>query len=139
MNKLLLLAAAAAVSLLSPSAWAERPIEPHESATHVVVGAVVAVYRRDSAAYKHYVVEIQIEQVEHGRDLSVGHTMYAACYQRRPGKYGLEADSAGHLSVPDAGQRVRVFLSADRGRYEGVHPDWVEVLEPRVSAQRDAS
>ena len=107
---------------------AERPVEKRERADYVVTGAVTAVYSRETPGYREYVVELRIEQVEKGAGVKKGDTFRAFCYQRKPGKGGLEFDTAGHTTVPKEGQRVKAFVNRAGGRYEGVYPDWVDTL-----------
>jgi hypothetical protein len=107
---------------------ADRPVEKREQADYVVAGAVTAVYSRETAGYWEYVIEIRVEKVEKGAGVQKGHTFRAFCYQRKPGKGGLEFDTAGHTTVPKEGQRVKAFVNRSGGRYEGVYPDWVDIV-----------
>jgi hypothetical protein len=111
---------------LGASALADRLAEKKESATHVVIGKVQAVYTRESRDYRYYIAEVRISEVIKGHGLAPGNFFYASSYQRKPGAVGW--DGAGHLSVPTAGQHVKVYLRYDRGLFSGVYPDWCETM-----------
>jgi hypothetical protein len=123
----LLLTVAAAVT---GSARAARPNEMRESADYVVVAPVTAVYVQDTEGYLNYIVEMRVEQAVKGDGLRKGDTFRAYCYKRKPGKGGIQFDSAGHNAVPEVGQRIKAFVKNGRGRHEGIYPDWFDVLPP---------
>jgi hypothetical protein len=112
------------------SARAARPNESREIADLVVVGPVTAVYVQDTEGYLNYIVEMRLEQTVRGDGLRKGDTFRAYCYKRKPGKGGIQFDSAGHNAVPEVGQRIKAFVKSGRGRHEGVYPDWFDVLPP---------
>jgi hypothetical protein len=128
-------AVAALASLISVVSVAERLHEDRKTASHVVTGTVRGVYAEDSEYYRSFIVEIALENVEKGDGLKAEHVLYASCYQRKPGidlaAVQEGADSAGHTNVPKRGEKIRAFLSHRRGRYEGVYPDWVDILQRR--------
>ena len=138
MRKLLIFAVLAALKFRTGFAFADRPNESRNAASHVIVGEVLAVYVSETKSYKHYALAIEIEQVERGLELLQQDVVYVTCYQRKPGQSSLDADSEGHLSVPKAGERVHVFLQGQRGRYEGLYPDWMDVLKPRSGRPEQA-
>ncbi len=107
---------------------AARPVQKRENADYALVGPVSAVYVQETEGYMRYVVEMRVEQVEKGAGLRKGDYFRAFCYQRKPGKGGLEFDTAGHKAVPREGQRIRAFVNDGRGYHEGVYPDWFDVL-----------
>jgi hypothetical protein len=113
---------------LGTAALADRPVEQKARATHVVVGKVERVFTRDTKSYREFIIELHISEVLKGRDLTLGHTLYVFCYQRKAGAGGLSADSSGHASVPREGEQVKVFVKNQRGQFEGVYPDWYEKL-----------
>jgi len=113
---------------LGTEAFADRPVEKKENATHVIIGKVEAVLTHESKYYRDYIVEVRISEVAKGRGLDPGDVFYASCYQRKKGVGGLEADSAGHTSVPKEGQRVKVFVNCHQGKFDGVYPNWYETL-----------
>ncbi len=113
---------------LGTAAFADRPVEKKENATHVVIGTVEAVFTHESKYYRDYIVEIRISEVAKGRGLHPGDVCYASCYRRKKGAGGLEADSAGHTSVPNEGQQVKVFVNYHQGKFDGVYPNWYETL-----------
>jgi hypothetical protein len=126
-------------------AFADRASEDRDKATHVVVGRVEGVYGEEAAAgaNRHYVVEIAVEKVERGDGLKVGDVFYASCYRPNPKapdqskmserelKAYLFTVDGGHNAVPTRGDRVRVFVRHSRGKYNGVFPDWVDVLKDK--------
>lgn len=114
-------------------ATADRPNQKRENADYVVVGKVGAVYVRNTEGYREYIIELSVEAVEKGEGLKKGDTLRAFCYQRKEGKGGLEFDSAGHSAVPKEGQRIKAFVNRDRGRHEGVYPNW---FDPTPAAPR---
>jgi hypothetical protein len=129
--------------VLIPVSLADRAPERRDSATHVVVGKVEALYFQEAArgANQGYVVEIVIAKVERGSGLKAGDTFYASCYRPNPKApdlsklseqeqkaYLLTVDG-GHKAPPRPGDRVRVFVKHDRGKYHGIFPDWVDVLK----------
>lgn len=129
LGALLSLSLLALVAVVVRPLMAERPLEKRDNGDYIVTGRVEAVYTRETKGYRNYIVEIQVEAVQRGAGLRKGATFRAFCYQRREGIEGsLEFDSAGHTSVPREGQRVRVYVNSANGRFEGVHPDWVDVL-----------
>jgi hypothetical protein len=124
-----ILVALLAISGLSVGpARADRPVERRERADYVVSGMVSAVYSRESAGYRDYIIEITVEAVEKGAGIKKGDTFRAFCYQRKEGKGGLEFDTAGHNVVPKEGQQIRAFVKRGNGRNEGVYPNWIDIL-----------
>ena len=96
------------------SARAARPNENREIAEYVVVGPVTALYVQDTEGYVNYIVEMRVEQTVRGDGVRKGDTFRAYCYKRKPGKGGLEFDSAGHNAVPEVGQRIKAFVKNGR-------------------------
>ena len=108
---------------------AERPTQKRENADYVVTGTVTAVYSQETDGYRNYIIDIRVEKVEKGAGLKKGELFRAFCYQRKPGKGGLKYDSRGHTQVPKEGQKVKAFVNRARGLYEGVYPNWFDVLQ----------
>lgn len=104
--------------------------EDRGEATHVVVGRVTTVFKSVGKEYTGYVVRLRIEGVEKGKGLKEGCFFYAECFSRHPHKGpGLPKPGAkGHAGVPKVGERVRVHVNEDNGIFEGVYPDWFDVL-----------
>jgi hypothetical protein len=107
---------------------AARPIENRDDASYIVIGTVKAVYLQETKGYRNYVIELLVEQATKGEGLRKGDFFRAFCYQRKAGAAGLEFDTEGHKTVPKEGQRVKVFVNQAGGRYEGIYPDWVDIL-----------
>jgi hypothetical protein len=108
---------------------AERPTQKRENADYVVTGTVTAVYSQETDGYRNYVIDIRVDKVEKGAGIKKGELFRAFCYQRKPGKGGLKYDSRGHTQVPKEGQKVKAFVNRARGLYEGVYPNWFDVLQ----------
>jgi hypothetical protein len=131
---------ALAILLAAPLAYAERIGEDRTEATHVAVGKVEAVYERVDKGYRHYVVEVAVEKADKGEGLKAGDTLYARCY-RWNGDYYKDKTQAekkrallsfsSYDGVPKEGDRVRVFLERQGGKYVGVYPDWYDVLRAK--------
>ncbi len=102
---------------------AARPVEKREQADYVVSGKVTAVYSRETAGYREFIVEIEVAEVEKGAGIRNGDTFRAFCYQRKEGKGGLEFDTAGHTTVPKEGQQVKVFVKSSGRTERGPLPE----------------
>jgi hypothetical protein len=136
----------AAVSLATETA-AERAPEQRSEATHVVLGTVEGVYVREQKGTRYYLVEIAIEKLEKGEGFKPGGTFYVGCYVRNPDYYKgkkltkqeqkqLDLQGPGYDGVPKEGQRVRVYAKHEAvyangrpGKYNGIYPDWYEVIK----------
>lgn len=105
-----------------------RPVETREQADYILSGVVAAVYTRETTGYRDYIIEIKVEEVAKGAGIKEGDLFRAFCYQRKPGRGGLEFDTAGHSTVPKEGQRVKAFINRAGGRNEGVYPDWIDIV-----------
>jgi hypothetical protein len=131
---------------LAAEAFAERRPEERSEATHVILGTVAGVYVREKGDTRYYLVEIAIEAVEKGEGFKPGGTFYVRCYLWTPDYYKgkkltpeekkqLAFRGAAYGGVPKEGERVRVYakhqaMYADGrpGRYDGIYPDWYEVV-----------
>lgn len=93
-----------------------------ESATHVVVGKVGAIYERVSRdgewRVTSRVLEVAVEAVEKGEGLAAGTPLYARCWTRAwAGRGGPPPSTGGHRGIPKEGERVRIYLA--RNAYDG--------------------
>jgi hypothetical protein len=119
------LSVAAAAALACPAQAEKAPLSPAEllkTATHVVTGAVAAVYERTETAgdwkYTRYVAEVRLGECEKGDGIKKGDLVYVRYYHRTwVGKGELPPSSAGHNGLPAAGESVRVYLA--RNAYDG--------------------
>jgi len=115
--------------VLLTASWsaAERvPLDPEQlkkESTHIVTGVIKAKYGRDvesklygaGSVETQYVVEIEIDAIEKGDELKPKDFVYGRCWRlKKHGALGLVPGPSGH-SIPDEGQRVRVYLA--RGKY----------------------
>ena len=119
-------------------AFAARINDSRDAADYVLTGTVKDLYTSVGEGYTHYIVEINVEAVEKGKDVKPNDTFRAFCY-KRTGPASLALDSAGHKTVPQPGQRVKVYVIRGRGKFEGVYPDWVDILPPKWSKTKTAS
>jgi hypothetical protein len=128
------------VVALTTIAYAERAPEKRSQATHVVLGKVEGVYVRDEGDTRHYVVEIAVEKAEKGDHVKPGETIYVRCYLRIPDYYKnkklseeeqkrISLRGPGYDGVPKEGERVRVYARSGEGKYDGIYPDWFEVVK----------
>ena len=98
-----ILAVAAAV-IAAAVVWAEvpnrSPEQLRETATHVIVGDVVAIYSRQSREgswqYTRFVAEIRVKSIEKGEGLQADRVIFARFFQRQYRGAGRIADTAGH-------------------------------------------
>jgi hypothetical protein len=98
------------------------PEELQRTATHVVVGKVLAVYERPESAgnwrYTRYVAEVRVEKAEKGDGLKPGELVYARYWRKAwagPGQ--PPPDTAGHRGLPAVGDTTRIYLA--RNAYDG--------------------
>lgn len=115
-----------AVSVVAAAARAEKaplsPEELRETATHVIVGAVTAIYTRTETAgdwqYTRYVAEVRVAESEKGDGLKQGDLAYARYWHRRwisPRRQ--EPNTNGHRDLPNQGETVRIYMA--RNAYDG--------------------
>lgn len=110
------------------SARAERvPLSPEQKlkeSTHIVNGTVKGVYNRDvetglygkGTVETHYLVEIEVQNVEKGTGISKGDIVYARCWRiKKHGASGPMPGPSGHFGIPNPGDAVRAFLA--KGKY----------------------
>jgi len=132
---------------LASETFAERAPEERSQATHVVLGTVAGVYVREENDTRYYLVEIAIEKVEKGEGFKPGETFYVGCYLRIPDYYKgkkltekeqkqLALQGPAYDGIPKEGERVRVYAKHEavyangrRGKYNGIFPDWYEVVK----------
>jgi hypothetical protein len=122
------LACAAIVTLLSTRDLRAEKVdmtaeELRETATHVIVGKVTAIYERKEEAgdwkYTHYVAEMKIEKSEKGDGLHAGEMAYVRYWRRQyAGKEKFPPPNTnGHRGLPVAGQKLRIYLA--KNAYDG--------------------
>ena len=93
-----------------------------ETATHVIMGQVTAVYERTETTgdwkYTKYVAEIRVEACEKGDGIKKGDLVYARYWRRAwIGKGLVPPSTAGHRGLPSDGESLRVYLARDA--YDG--------------------
>ena len=133
--------------ILATDTFAERRPEDRSEATHVILGTVAGAYVREKGDTRYYLVEIAIEKVEKGEGFQPGGTFYVECYLWTPDYYKgkkltpeeeklLAFRGAQYCGVPKEGERVRVYAkhqakyaNGQPGKYDGIYPDWYEVVK----------
>lgn len=93
-----------------------------ETATHVVVGKVQAVYKRtvEDANWRttYFAAEVAISEVEKGEDLAKGGLVYARYWTRAwIGNGAPPPGTNGHRGCPEEGSTLRIYLA--RNAYDG--------------------
>jgi hypothetical protein len=103
------------------------PDRLRETATHVVVGTVKAVYSRtvregDWQVTRH-VAEVAVSEVEKGEGIAQGGLVYARYWHRTwaGAAMTMPPSTAGHRGLPAEGATLRVFLA--RNAYDGFTED----------------
>jgi hypothetical protein len=98
------------------------PSELRQTATHVIVGKVLAVYERTATQgdwrYTHYVAETQVLTSEKGSGLRKGDLVYARYWRRSwNGKGRQPPSTSGHRGLPKSGDTIRIYMA--RNAYDG--------------------
>jgi hypothetical protein len=132
------------------SVSAERaPLSPDKlqrESTHIVEGEVLGVYSQEAKSNLYgkgtlltrYIIEIEVEKVVDGKDIEPKDVIYVRAWRlKRRGAAGVVPGPSGHFSLPEQGDKVRVY--AAQGRYPPtgqtdrgmtvVYPNGVLVLE----------
>jgi hypothetical protein len=97
------------------------PQELRQTATHVVVGKVVAVYTRVETIgdweYTRCLAEVRVDAGEKGDGLEPGALVYVRYWHRRFLGRKPPASTAGHRGRPAEGETLRIYLA--RNAYDG--------------------
>lgn len=98
------------------------PQELRDTATHVIVGAVVQVYERKETdkgwATTFYLAEIRIKEVEKGEGIKVGELVYVRYWNRAwVGGSTQPITTSGHRGLPKNGESLRIYMA--RNAYDG--------------------
>ena len=93
-----------------------------KTATHVVTGAVKAVYTREAREgrwkVKHHIAEVEVVSVEKGEGLEKGQLVYPRYWTRRWAGPGTQPPStSGHSGLPKTGETLRIYMA--RNAYDG--------------------
>jgi hypothetical protein len=102
------------------------PEQLRKTATHVVVGEVVAVFERTDTdgSWKRtrHVAEVRVTECEKGEGLKAGDLVYVRYWRRAWKGWGAPPPStSGHRGLPAEGERLRVYLA--RNAYDGFGED----------------
>jgi hypothetical protein len=117
-------------ALLAGALRAEKvdlsPEELRQTATHVVVGKVKAIYERTESSSlwrtTFYVAELEVANGEKGEGIKPGDLIYVRYWHRRwIGKGPPEPNTSGHRGLPTANETLRVYLA--RKAYDGFTRD----------------
>ena len=111
---------------ISTGAFGERVDMPpawlKETATHVIIGTVTAVYESkvDDKEWSttRCVAEVRIKTTEKGEGLKTGDLVYVRYWHRRwISASPPRPDTNGHRGLPSSGQTLRIYLA--RNAYNG--------------------
>ncbi len=109
----------------APFAYAERASQSRKDAAFILTGLVESVEESWDGLRTRFRITIRVQMVERGRNVKEGDLFPARCFRQLllPWMKG----AAGHRTVPEVGDRVRVYVHARDG--EGIYPDWCDILE----------
>lgn len=125
-----IVAVLAALAGSTDRAAAEKaPMPPaalRDTATHVVVGKVAAIYTRKATdgdwEVTHRVAEVEVQQVEKGEGLAAGGLAYVRYWTRAWLRGRTPPPSTrGHSGLPSEGDVVRIYLA--QNAYDGFTND----------------
>lgn len=93
-----------------------------KTSTHVVTGAVKAVYQRTekkgSWEYTNFVAEVRVDSVEKGEGISVDSLIYVRYWHKAwMGEGSPPPGTSGHYPLPTKNDVVRAYLA--RNSYDG--------------------
>lgn len=114
------------------------PEKLEDAASHVVVGEVLRIYRsvekRTHKERTHSIAELAVREVRKGENISRGDHVFARYWRDRwIGPGNPDPGHFGHRGVPEAGDRVVVYLSGDQSKgYRVVSPNGFAVQEPVI-------
>jgi len=111
------------------STRAEIPPESRAKADFVVTGVVRGVYVRDEKNYHNYIIELQVDEVEKGKNLEPRDTLYVSCYKRKS-TAPQEPSAGGHRAIPKEDQRIKAYVKDDRGKHNAIYPNWFDEAKP---------
>lgn len=120
-----LLTSALVLTCLLPLAAEKVKMSPEklkETATHVLVGKVNAIYAKkvEDAKWRtmHYVAEVSVTEVETGEGLAKDGLVYARYWTREWIGAGMPPPGTnGHAGCPEEGATVRIYLA--KNAYDG--------------------
>ena len=118
--------------------WAEvpplAPEQKRELASHIVTGKVAQVFSAQEDSGKGFVntvyaIELSITEIEKGEKLEKEQTIYVKCWRasKRPSGW---AGPSGQHQIPKAGDVVKVFMTADKGVFNALSPNGIEIAKP---------
>lgn len=125
----ILLAAFLCVAGSPLKAWAERPPQARNDADVILVGEVEAVVETWDLQTDYYRVFLRVASIDRGPRVVPGEQFEVTCFRWSrpwPGYVG----ASGHKGIPAIGDQVRVYAFRRGTIYEGVYPDWYDVLQP---------
>jgi hypothetical protein len=101
-----------------PPAWLKN------TATHVVVGTVTAVYESNTIdkewSTTRCVAEVRVKTVEKGDGLQPDGLVYVRYWHRRwVGGSSIPLTTLGHRGLPGAGQTLRIYLARNANNGNG--------------------
>lgn len=91
-----------------------------DTATHVISGAVTAIYESKTSDNDwnttHYLAEVRVKTVEKGEGIKAGDLVYVR-YRHRAGVGAPRLVTNGHRGLPKQGETLRIYLA--RNAYNG--------------------
>ena len=123
-------AAVLGLGLFSGAVRAEKadlsPEKLRQTATHVVVGKVKAIYERTESSAKwkttQFVAELEVTSCEKGEGVTPGDLIYARYWRRGwIAKGEPDPSTSGHRGLPKVNETLRVYLA--RKAYDGFTRD----------------
>jgi hypothetical protein len=106
--------------------YAEKlDLPPHalrDTATHVIVGAVVQVYERKETdrdwTTTFYLTEVRAKEIEKGEGIKMGDLVYVRYWKRTwVGGSTRPITTNGHRDLPKIGDSLRIYMA--RNAYDG--------------------
>jgi hypothetical protein len=118
------------VILFAANAFADRAPDDRSTAKFVIEGVVESVEKSEDGEHDWFLVRIKLTKVDKGDKVKAGDMFKATCYRLVRPKPKTFA-SPGHSVVPAKGDKIRAFVSnhETHGGYEGVYPEWIDLLD----------
>src|SRR5688572_28697395 len=112
----------------APSARAERPAEPKETADYQLTAKVEAVFERTRGRLRQYVVLLSVRHVHKGDGVNAGDLFYAYCFKMQAAPVP-QTEASGYHAVAEEGQLIKAYIRKRKGRNEGNYKNWFDVLD----------
>ena len=135
--------------VLVAAGWLRAEVPPQsreqleQSATHVIDGAVTAVYARDRGAEQGtdtaYLIELKVSRAAKGEGPKPGEVVYVRTWRAKERPAGW-VGPGGQSRVPAEGDVVRAYLRrADDGGYDALLPNGIDINRVGGAAAQPAT